>query len=300
MSQSPPQYIYLSPTLGYMCWRSYLNSATYLLHDAIANTEKKKKSSAGPSDDLPASARTQMIINHTAASIQHTIKHAVHTEMQTFQHKVTRVLDDQPASISTGDFLTKFKRFFQIYGEDTYFEKVVASILDDGPLPDSTECMRAVVVNLLPGVPQKAPSPSSSPRVPSTNRSKTRRMTKKMTQKIIVRPRRALLTKFSLNQGFPWPRKSKRIPQQASPRLNTTQLSFRRLHQPGLLQINHFQAPLSTYLAQLGQSLPRKDQKVHLSKLRLLLLPPNVIAWPSRSSTPDSPLKHYIWPSWLC
>ena len=112
-----------------------------------------------------------MIINHTAASLQHTIQQAVHTEMLAFQRKVIRVLDDKPASVSTKEFLTKFKKFFQIYGEEAYFEKVVASILVNGPSPDSTESMRSIVINLLPGIPQKSPSPSSSPRVPAVNRS---------------------------------------------------------------------------------------------------------------------------------
>ena len=91
--------------------------------------------------------------------------------MLAFQHQLVEVLDAQPVSISAKNFLAKFKKFFQIYGEESYFEQVVTSILENGPSPDSTESMRSCVIHLLPGVPQQSPSPSSSPRIPAVNQS---------------------------------------------------------------------------------------------------------------------------------
>ena len=91
--------------------------------------------------------------------------------MLAFQHQLVEVLDAQPVSISAKNFLAKFKKFFQIYGEESYFEQVVTSILENGPSPDSTESMRSCVIHLLPGVPQQSLSPSSSPRIPAVNQS---------------------------------------------------------------------------------------------------------------------------------
>ena len=127
----------------------------------MSKKSPSKNSSTKPDDDLPVSARTQMIIDWTCTSI--------HSKMRTFQREITRVLESQTAPISAEEFLTQFKQFFQVYGEEEYFERVVTSILNKSPPPDSTECMRAIAVNSLPGVAQKLPSQPSKPQNPVTD-----------------------------------------------------------------------------------------------------------------------------------
>jgi len=70
-------------------------------------------------------------------------------------------------AVSAAQFLAEFKRYFQIYGEEQYLAQVVRAILDGGSPPSVVECMRAISVNTIPGVAQKAVVPEVQ--VPSFN-----------------------------------------------------------------------------------------------------------------------------------
>lgn len=93
-----------------------------------------------------------------ATSIQRDIQ----TRTKLLQRDMTRLLSKRKPSITSSDFLTQFKQFFQVYGEHEYFEQVVTAILGEGQFPAATECMRAVVVNPLPGTVQKRSNPKQT------------------------------------------------------------------------------------------------------------------------------------------